>query len=269
MIDAAAYRSTGSVLVPGLLSEAEADGLRADAWRVFRRQLERHGLVGAGAATEGELTSALYTFFQEHTAEFVNCGKQIQHLVSLHRLSLSDEVLAVLRELGLEDPNISVRPVVFFNSPRLAKEEFYWRTPPHQDWRSMQGSLDSVVVWVALVDVDAALGALEVVPGSHRHGLLTDRFVDGFGQTDEFSDEDFVALEMGKGDALFFSSFLVHRSGTNATGAIRWSAQFRYNNLSEATFVARGYPHPFLYKSRDDLMTPDFPSIGDVRGIFG
>jgi phytanoyl-CoA hydroxylase len=268
-IDTTAYRESGSVLVPGLVSQGGAQGLRADAWRVFRRQLERHGLIGPGAVSEAELTSALYTYFRDHTAEFVSCGKQIQHLVALHRLSLSDDVLAVVSQLGLDDPNISVRPVMFFNNPRLAKEEFYWKTPPHQDWRSMQGSLDSVVVWIALVDVDISLGALEVVPGSHRRGLLADRLVDGFGQTDEFSDEDFTAIEMRQGDALFFSSLLVHRSGTNETGAIRWSAQFRYNNLAETTFVARGYPHSFIYKPMEELITPDFPTASDLHRIFG
>ena len=135
---------------------------------------------------------------------------------------------------------------MFFNNPRLAKQEFYWKTPPHQDWRSMQGSLDSVVVWIALVDVDVGLGALEVVPGSHRRGLLADRLLDGFGQTHELVDADFTSIEMHKGDALFFSSFLVHRSGTNVREDIRWSAQFRYNNLAEAAFVERGYPHSFI-----------------------
>jgi phytanoyl-CoA hydroxylase len=269
MVDAAAYRQTGSVLVPSLVSTTAADGLRAEAWRVFKHQLQRHGLIGEGDLPEAELTTALYTYFREHTAEFANCGKQIQHLIDLHRLSLSHDVLAVVRELGLREPNISVRPVMFFNNPRLAKQEFYWKTPPHQDWRSMQGSLDSVVVWIALVDVDTDLGALEVVPGSHRRGLLADRLIDGFGQTDEFPDGDFVAVEMRKGDALFFSSFLVHRSGTNVTDAVRWSAQFRYNNLSEATFVERGYPHSFVYKPMDDLITPGFPSPAALDRTFG
>lgn len=269
MIDAAAYRENGWVLVPGFLSDSEVDRLRADAWRVFGRQLRRHGLIDDGDTSEAALTRALYVLFREHPTEFVNCGKQIQHLMSLHRLSLSDDVLSVLRELGLEDPNISVRPVVFFNSPHLAQQEFYWKTPPHQDWRSMQGSLDSIVAWIALVDVNAELGALEVVPGSHRRGLIADRFVDGFGQTDAFEDSDFTRVETRKGDALFFSSFLVHRSGTNSTELIRWSAQFRYNNLAEKTFIERGYPHSFIYKASDELITPDFPAAGDIERVFG
>lgn len=269
MIDAGAYRQNGFVIVPALVSAAEADGLRGDAWRVFRRQLERHGLVGGGEVSEAELTTALYAFFADHTADFISCGKQIQHLISLHRLSLSDKVLSVLGELGLDDPNISVRPVMFFNSPRLAKAEFYWKTPAHQDWRSMQGSLDSIVIWIALVDVDAELGALEIVPGSHRRGLLADRFVDGFGQTDEFTGADFTRVELGKGDGLLFSSFLVHRSGTNSADTIRWSAQFRYNNLAEATFIERGYPHSFVYKPIDELISPGFPAVADLERLFG
>ncbi len=268
MIDRAAYREQGSVLVPGLFSREEMDALRCEAWSVFRRQLERHGYVGGGEVSEVELTTALATYFTERTAEFANCGKQIQHLIGLHRLALDERVTERVVALGLGAPNVAVRPVVFFNHPSLARDEFYWKTPAHQDWRSMQGSLDSVVVWVAMVDVDEPLGPLEVVPGSHRDGLVADRFEHGFGQTDAYGDGDFDAVPMQQGDGLFFSSFLVHRSGTNTSDALRWSAQFRFNNLAEPTFVARGYPHSFVYRSVDELLTPGFPTRADVQRTF-
>lgn len=269
MIDAEAYREAGSVLVPALFTAAEMDALRGEAWAVFAAQLRRHGYIGADEASEGELTAALGAYFAEHAAEFANCGKQIQHLIGLHRLSLDERVTDVLAELGLSWPNVAVRPVVFFNHPSLARDEHYWKTPAHQDWRSMQGSLDSAIVWVAMVDVDAPLGPLEVVPGSHREGLVADRFEHGFGQTDAFGDDDFVSVPMRQGDALFFSSFLVHRSGTNSSPDLRWSAQFRFNNLDEATFVKRGFPHSFVYRSVDELLTPDFPAQADVARVFG
>lgn len=267
-MDCELFREQGSALIAGLFSRDEVDGVREDAKTVFRRQLERHDLLDGDDGSEPAFEAALYRYFEGHTAEFANCGKQAQHLLSLHRFSLDARVLAVLTALGLEQPNISVRPVLFFNSRHLAAKEFYWRTPAHQDWRSMQGSLDSVVVWVALVDVDNDLGALQVVPGSHTEGLLTERFADGFGQTDRFSDDDFIPVEMAKGDALFFSSFLVHRSGVNTTEAIRWSAQFRYNNLADPSFVQRGYPHSFIYKPTEELLTPGFPTREDLRRVF-
>jgi hypothetical protein len=61
----------------------------------------------------------------------------------------------------------------------------------------------------------------------------------------------------------------VHRSGTNISDALRWSAQFRFNNLAEPTFIKRGYPHSFVYRSVDELLTPDFPARADVERVFG
>jgi ectoine hydroxylase-related dioxygenase (phytanoyl-CoA dioxygenase family) len=158
---------------------------------------------------------------------------------------------------------------MYFNHPRLAKKEVYWRVSAHQDWRSMQGSLDAVVVWVPLVNVDRALGALEVAPDSHRRGLIANRVVDSFGLVDDVDPSGFLSIEAEKGDALFFSSFLVHRSGTNVTESIRWSCHFRYNNLDETTFVQRGYPHPYVYKPQDELLTPDFPQPAQISQVFG
>jgi len=210
----------------------------------------------------------MFRFFKADMQGFTNCGKQVQHLISLHRLSLEESIEIVLKRLGLSFPNISTRPVLYFNSRYLAKKEVYWRVFPHQDWRSMQGSLDSVVVWIPLIDIPLALGSLEVVPGSHIEGLSTIEVVDGFGRVEHYEDQDFTALETEQGDALFFSAFLVHRSGTNRTDSIRWSCHFRYNNLDEQTFIDRGYPHPYLYKPQEDLITAGFPTKEMLSSLF-
>ncbi|HZT60172.1 MAG TPA: phytanoyl-CoA dioxygenase family protein [Pyrinomonadaceae bacterium] len=267
-IDVSEFRERGAVLVKGFFRREEVERVRQDAKRVFLAQLLRRGLVASEGVTEKEFEAALFEYFRLHLSEFVNCGKQAQHLISLHRLSLDARVTDTLAQLGMEFPNVSTRPVLYFNSRHLAKEEVYWRVFAHQDWRSMQGSLDSVVVWVPLADVDASLGALQVVPGSHRLGLLTTEVVNSFGKVDRFKDEDFVSVEVEQGDALVFSSLLVHRSGVNVTDSIRWSCHFRYNNLAEGTFIERGYPHPYLYKPQEELITPGFPSPDQVGRIF-
>lgn len=267
-IDTAKFKENGSLLLKGLFPREEIDIVREDAKDVFRAQMIRHDLLEADDPSDEHFDAALFDYFRLQPDEFISCGKQIQHLISLHRLSLDARILEVLHGLGLERPNINTRPVLYFNSTHLAKKEVYWRVFPHQDWRSMQGSLDSVVVWLPLVDVDVDLGALEVVPGSHKLGLVTDEVQDGFGKTDRFSDGDFSPVEVEQSDALFFSSFLVHRSGTNTTNRIRWSCHFRYNNLSEQTFMERGYPHSFIYKPQEELITPDFPKEADLQRIF-
>ncbi|MES2798112.1 MAG: phytanoyl-CoA dioxygenase family protein, partial [Bacteroidota bacterium] len=126
-------------------------------------------------------------------------------------------------------------------------------------------------VWVALCDIDISLGALEVIPESHKNGLQAKEMVDSFGliPEDQLESEKFIPVEVKKGDVLFFSSFLIHQSGNNSTeNGIRWSCHFRYNDLDEAEFIERGFPHPYVYYPDPALITADYPSEGKVRTFF-
>jgi hypothetical protein len=269
MPDPERYREQGFVLSKGFFGKDEIARIHHEAKTVFALQMVERGVLGTMDVGDAEFEAAMYRFFELDLQAFTNCGKQVQHLISLHRLSLDDRILQGLQALGLGFPNISTRPVLSFNARRLATKEVYWRLSVHQDWRSMQGSLDAVVVWIPLVDVDRSLGALEIIPDSHRWGLLEAEFVDGYGHVKGPIDTSaMVAAEVERGDALFFSAFLVHRSGTNTTGSIRWSCHFRYNNLREATFIERGFPHPYLYRPQETLITSDFPTAAAVARTF-
>jgi hypothetical protein len=269
MIDVARYKKDGFVLLKGFFDPGELTSIREEAKQIFLSQMRRHGIVHTGDLPEHEFTEGMFRLFTTDLQAFTNCGKHAQHLVSLHRLALDKRIISAVKELGLEFPSISTRPVMYFNSQHLATKEVYWRLSAHQDWRSIQGSLDSVVLWVPLIDIDKALGALEVIPGSHRQGLLAAELVDGYGQLHEPPDDkQLISIEVGIGDALFFSTFLVHRSGTNKTEQIRWSCHFRYNNLRERTFIERGLPHPYIYQPSEKLITLDFPSPAQLDEIF-
>ena len=264
------FREQGFVLLKNCFDKQEVESIRRQAKRIFILQMVRHGIVASCDLTEAQFDAGMFELFEKDLQTFTNCGKQAQHLISLHRLSIDSRITDVLNALGQEFPCISTRPLMYFNSPRLATKEVYWRLSTHQDWRSMQGSLDSIVVWLPLVNINKDLGALEVIPGSHRWGLLEANMVDGYGHLHEPLDETrLTPVEIEAGDALFFSSLLVHRSGTNITGTIRWSCHFRYNNLNEPTFIERGYPHPYIYKPQEELITAGFPKVEDVRMVFG
>ncbi|MDQ3815607.1 MAG: phytanoyl-CoA dioxygenase family protein [Armatimonadota bacterium] len=200
MINVNDYKENGFILLKGFFQGHEMDVIRNEAKEVFLLQLLRHGLAQSGdleQISEREFETSLYRLFEDDLPAFVNSGKQIQHLISLHRLALDERVVGVLKQLGLEFPNICTRPIMYFNTRHLAKKEVFWRLAVHQDWRSMQGSLDSVVLWIPLVDVDKALGALEVIPGSHREGLLSADLIDGYGHLKQEIDlSNAVTMEM-------------------------------------------------------------------------
>ena len=267
------YARDGFTLAKGFLAPAEVDTIRDEAKSVFLRQMLRHGIVASAdpdQVSEPAFEQAMFRLFERDVQTFANCGKQAQHLISLHRLSLDPRIVGRLEAMGLARPNISTRPVLYFNHRKLAKKEVYWRLSLHQDWRSMQGSLDSVVVWLPLVDIDKSLGALEVAPGSHRRGLLDADMSDGYGHVRQPVDAaELVSVEVERGDALFFSTLLAHQSGVNVTESIRWSCHFRYNNLDEQSFVERGYPHPYVYHPQEKLITENFPSRDAVAALFG
>ena len=269
-IDIDEYREQGFILFRNFFDAEKVSRIHAEAKEIFAVQMRRYGLLPEGDVTEKEFNSGMFQLFERDVSAIFMCGKHCQHLISLHRLSLEEDIFSVLKKLGLAFPNISTRPTLYFNHPRLAEKEVYWRLDLHQDWRSMQGSLDSMVVWVPLIDIDKQLGALEILPKSHKRGLVNAEMIDGYGHLQEPVDTSGLQrIDVKRGDALFFSALLIHKSGTNSTESIRWSCHFRYNNLYEKTFIERGYPHPYIYRPQTELIYPGFPTETQLREMFG
>jgi phytanoyl-CoA hydroxylase len=263
------FLDQGFIIIRGFFNNNEINILRREVKKVFALQIEGKLKTHVDIDDEPGFEKAMYSFFEQDLDTFMNCGKQVQQLISLHRLGTDPRITTILMELGVEFPIISVRPSMLFNSRYLAKKEEYWRLGAHQDWRSSQGSLDSVTVWFPLISADSAIGALQVIPETHKLGLLDSESVSYYGKLiGDFKEEDFTQLEFEIGDVLFFSSFLVHRSGTNVTESIRWSVQLRYNNIEDPTFIERGFPYPFIYKPQAELITPGFPGTDQVLKIF-
>jgi phytanoyl-CoA hydroxylase len=256
----------GFVRLNGFFSRQDVKRVRTDAKCVFLNQLASHGLVSHADVDEHDFERGMTRYFSEDPEGFINFGKTCQHLINLHRLSICEEIVEQLITLGVKRPNICTRSVLYFNSRHLAKSEVYYKSPPHQDWRSMQGSLKVMVVWVPVADVARELGALEIIPGS-RIWVLQDS-CEGYRSTEGLSDQQYQSVEINAGDVLFVSACLVHRSGNNVTDSIRWSCHFRYNDSEKTTFVSRKYPNPYIYKPQQDLVAKDFPSIEELQNVF-
>jgi ectoine hydroxylase-related dioxygenase (phytanoyl-CoA dioxygenase family) len=209
--------------------------------------------------------------FRADMAAYLAAAKLAQHAVALHRLGTDPALRAALRDLGLELPVISTRPVMFLMADALKVPGGYHKTPPHQDWRSIQGSLDSVVVWVPFTEVGPGHYPLEVAPGSHRRGLLPSA-EDAFGHrlADGIVDPaEFRPLSVERGDAVVFSTLLVHRTGEAGGPEARFAASFRFNNALEPSFVARNYPNPYVYRPDMTLIEPVAATPEAAARVFG
>ena len=262
----------GFVIVRQGVPAADLDALMRDFRSVFEIQFARHG-VDEGSSENAQFDKSLVALFRTSMESYLGAARLIQYLPALHRLGVSEPMLDLLGRLRIQHPVISTRPVVHIVSDALVVPGGYHRTPVHQDWRSVQGSLDAVTAWLPLVPVVPGQNTLEIVPGSHKRGLLP-AVPHPFGNAVEpgqYADADFVPIEAAPGDVVLFSMLLVHRTGqADGTGeGVRWAISFRYNNLGEPTFAERNFPNPYIYKPRDDLLTEGFPSAADIRREFG
>lgn len=267
------FNKNGYLILENFFPKQVIEAVLKDAKNVFLRQFIEKKYVTQCALeelNEAQFNSFLYRLFEDDLECLSNCGKQAQHLISLHTLSLDTKIVELLKKMGLKTPIVSTRPVLYFNHPKLAKQKVFHTVDAHQDWRSMQGSLNSVVIWIPLVDINKELGALEVLPKSHLDGLRTDHIENGFGMVvlSEAEKEKLISVELNAGDALLFSSFLIHQSGDNITNNPRWSCHFRYNDLEDSSFIQRKFAHPYIYKPMEELITKDFPSIDDLSKIY-
>ena len=263
------YLKDGYVLLPKLLDKNDVKKIKIDAQEIFRKMLKKNRIYDDG--TESGFEKAVYILFKSNFKDFIGAAKAAQHIISLQRICLSEKIIKVVRGLGLEEPIVCVKPIIYFNSRHIAKIEGHYKTPSHQDWRSMQGSLNSIVIWSPLVNTDINLGAIEVVPKSHLQGLVETEKDEWFRHIPETVApiSSFVPVEVNIGDVVAFSAFTIHRSGNNVTENIRWSIHMRYNDASEKTFLDRSMPHPYtIYHPEQEIITKGFPTTTHLSKIF-
>lgn len=263
------FNKDGYLILKNFFCKEELQKIYDDARQLFAVQIKRVLGKDVNIDNRDEFEQAMFEFFEADFTAFVNTGKQTQHLISMHRLGTDERIINLLKELGYDFPTIAVRPAMQFNSRYLSKGGSHWKLGAHQDWRTGQGSLDSVVLWFPLIDCDADLGSLQIIPASHTSGLMK---ADTSGYTgsiqEEIAEESYVQTAFEMGDLLIFSAFLIHRSGENITKNIRWSLQLRYNNIAEPTFQERGFPMPYIYKPEEELITPNFPQKEQLAHTF-
>lgn len=265
----AQFNKEGYLILKNFFSKEILQEIYADARQLFAVQIKRILGKTVNIDNKDEFEQAMFEFFEKDFNAFVNTGKQSQHLISMHRLGTDEKILSLLKGLGYEFPTIAVRPAMQFNSRHLSKGGSHWKLGAHQDWRTGQGSLDSVVLWFPLIDCNADLGSLQIIPASHTDGLMKADTTGYLGSIqEEIPEEKYVQTEFEVGDLLIFSAFLIHRSGNNITQNIRWSVQLRYNNIAEETFQERGFPMPYIYKPEENLVTPNFPQKEQLAQIF-
>lgn len=129
---------------------------------------------------------------------------------------------------------VSVFRSMFMNKPARWTQELAW----HQDVGSGWG-IDSdpiSTVWTALDEATTENGCMQIVPGSHLHGVINERhFLAEDEQLTYARPGDVIDLPAEAGEAILLHNLLLHRSGTNPTAAARRAFSVTYMNAATRT----------------------------------
>ena len=264
------YLSEGYVIGRNLIPVADLEAINGEINDLFVAQLRRLGLpVTPGQSREAFRANSV-ALIQADVPAYINTARITQMLPSVNRLLVSEPIMQVVSDLGLDFPVISTRTSIHIMSDELKVPGGYHKTPPHQDWRSIQGSLDNLVFWLPTTPVTTSSHALEVAPRSHLHGLLdtTHHIMTEAVEDSRVGLDEYKPLAVEPGDVIAFSAFLAHRTGEDGDGLVRIALSIRFNNANEQTYIDHAYPTPYSYSYRRDLMFENFPTQQDMAKIF-
>ncbi len=174
-----------------------------------------------------------------------------RHFSSTHKLLVKEKNLQ-LAKLFMQTDAINVIPYVPLRIDIKGEEEYLFDW--HQDYPYTQGSTDGIVIWAPLFDVENGEGGVKFKPGSHQLGILPVIVNDHhnsqkngahsirLADLTSCDNQDAYTIDVAAGDALVFSTLLLHKSLPLNTSKIRWTTQLRYGNFYHPDSVQRGWP---------------------------
>jgi ectoine hydroxylase-related dioxygenase (phytanoyl-CoA dioxygenase family) len=148
-----------------------------------------------------------------------------------HALKLHPNVLGLFERLFGEP--VLAHPLLIPRCIFPQRPEF--TTPSHQDFPHIQGTTETLSLWLPLGDCPAEMGGLAIARGSHTEGVRDFTVSNGAGAMEEIDplEGSWVTGPLDAGDVLIFHSLTVHKGLPNLTDRLRLSLDNRYQRASE------------------------------------
>lgn len=264
------YKRDGYFIARQILPAADVDRVFSDMHRLVVQQLQYAGLPHGDDDSAETVHTDLQTLFRHDLKTYLATLTLCAKLVSLYELHVHPAVRAFVEAIGLQVPVFQTAPVMHLMSQALKVPDGYQGFGVHQDWPTLQGSLDTITLWIPFIDVDENLFTMDIIPGSHKAGLLPYTRQNHIFEVDpgHYCEADFIPMVAKRGDIVFMSSFTIHRSSLRGDHRLRVSTSMRYENAAEPHFIARRYPFAQKRSVITDLITPDFPSVKQVQSFY-
>ena len=190
-----------------------------------------------------------------------------RHLTALQKLLVKEDSLALACRF-MNTRLLNIIPYVPIRIDIRGEEKYLFDW--HQDYPYIQGSMDGIVLWSSLFDLNEGEGGVRIIPRSHKAGLRPVILCDSLNErkngahtiaiddAEAFEKEHSISIRLNAGDVLVFSTLLVHKSVPMERGNVRWTTQFRYTNFEHLDAVRRGWPGGMIEGNAFEKDHPDF-----------
>jgi phytanoyl-CoA hydroxylase len=213
-----AYNEDGYIILRGLLTPQEIQTIK-DVRTEYEAKAQGH----TKGFHEGPAHLDIEPLKSDPTGQTMRLRK-VQEIFLVCRafadVTASPKILDITEDL--------IGPEIYYHSSKLMCKPAHGgrRKPWHQDfayWADM--NTQQVTVWYAIDPATRANGCMQVIPGSHKRGLIPHHNLEDF-MIDEtnIGREKIVVAEMAPGDVLFFNVLTLHASDPNMSPNPRLSA---------------------------------------------
>ena len=250
--DVQRYFDDGFLIVEDLFTRSELQPVLDAIEGIVDEMAER--LYAAGRITHKHADKGLYTRMAALESDYPGAALLV-HLRGVMEPAIADlwsgdKLLGIVeRFMG---PDIAGYPVWNLHSktphPKVelnphTKTPFgnFMSTPWHQDsaFYTEHGTekLFTVAAWIPLLDIKRENGALQVVRGGHRAGLLQHHLAAKHGdegsfhlfiEEDDLPQGEIVTCEVKMGSVVFFFQVTPHRGLENHSDKVRWTFDLRW-----------------------------------------
>ena len=196
-----------------------------------------------------DMLKNLYNINKDLYFNFVRQNGVLSDIYEIKSLFTNENIIKLLNDLGYNNISIPVTPQMNFYCDFATHNEYRngkIGIDSHQDWPQTRGSLNHILLWIPLIDINEDNCPILAVPKSHLNG-----FIDGNQNShniviDNFKEEEYNKILLKKGDSLLFNSWLVHKTGCfKNNGKIRIAIALRINDLNDNYFISTQYKTAF------------------------
>ncbi len=223
----ALYQQNGYILVPGVLTRAEADAFRSECHALAAR-LSAHRNIDA---TWG---SARQVVLEAQDTKLLHCHDVQFYSAAFSRLIVDERITGIAADI-IGSPNVQLHHTKMFIKPPEKGSPF----PMHQDYPFFPHERHSMIAAIIHFD-DAPIekGCVRVVPGSYKLGPLEHIAQGGWHLPfEQYPLESAVPCPARAGDVLFFSYLTIHGSGINQSEEARTTILIQMRDPSDPPTV--------------------------------